>query len=392
MKLPRRRFLQMAAGAAALHAVSRTASAQAYPTKPIRWIIGFPAGGGADTVARIMEPWLSRQLGQPVIIENRSGASTNIAVQAVVNSPPDGYTLLWHGLSSVVNASLFTNLPFDIQRDIDPAAGVVSYPMIMVAHPSVPAKSVAELIAHAKANPGKVTMASFGTGSASHLAGELFKFMAGIDMVHIPYRGGAPMTTDLIAGQVQVGFDVMVTALPQVRSGKLRALGVLGAKRFDLLPDVQTVAETVPGYEASTWAGVGVPRGTPPEIIERLNREVNAGLAQPDIRARLADVGTVPMVLSAAAFKAYIAGGEVGQGCKDRGHQAAVRQLQRTGYSVTSVGQMGSDQQNCTFGQSTDVRFRTNRTSTRHRRMTGSAPTWTSAPLTGCKLSAIPAD
>jgi tripartite-type tricarboxylate transporter receptor subunit TctC len=307
MKLPRRRFLHMAAGAAALHAVSRTASAQAYPTKPIRWIIGFPAGGGADTVARIMEPWLSRQLGQPVIIENRSGASTNIAVQAVVNSPPDGYTLLWHGLSSVVNASLFTNLPFDIQRDIDPAAGVVSYPMIMVAHPSVPAKSVAELIAHAKANPGKVTMASFGTGSASHLAGELFKFMAGIDMVHIPYRGGAPMTTDLIGGQVQVGFDVMVTALPQVRSGKLRALGVLGAKRFDLLPDVQTIAETVPGYEASTWAGIGVPRGTPPEIIERLNREVNAGLAQSDMWARLADVGTVPMVLSAAAFKAYIA-------------------------------------------------------------------------------------
>ena len=331
MKLPRRQFLHLAAGAAALHAVSRTASAQAYPTKPIRWIIGFPAGGGADTVARIMEPWLSRRLGQPVIIENRPGASTNIAVQAVVNSPPDGYTLLWHGLSSVVNASLFTNLPFDIQRDIDPTAGVVSYPMIMVAHPSVPAKSVAELIAHAKANPGKVTMASFGTGSASHLAGELFKFMAGIDMVHIPYRGGAPMTTDLIGGQVQVGFDVMVTALPQVRSGKLRALGVLGAKRFDLLPDVQTVAETVPGYEASTWAGVGVPRGTPPEIIERLNREVNAGLAQPDIRARLADVGTVPMVLSAADVQSLHRrrGGEVGQGGKDRGHQAAVRLLQR---------------------------------------------------------------
>jgi tripartite-type tricarboxylate transporter receptor subunit TctC len=307
MKLPRRQFLHLAAGAAATPAVSRIASAQAYPTKPIRWIIGFPPGGGADAVARIMEPWLSRRLGQPVIIENRPGASTNIAVQAVVNSAPDGYTLLWHGLSSVVNASLFTNLPFDIQRDIDPTAGVVSYPMIMVAHPSVPAKSVAELIAHAKANPGKVTMASFGTGSASHLAGELFKFMAGIDMVHIPYRGGASMTTDLIGGQVQVGFDVMVTALPQVRSGKLRALGVLGAKRFDLLPDVQTVAETVAGYEASTWAGVGVPRGTPPEIIERLNREVNAGLAQPDIRARFADVGTVPMVLSAAEFKAYIA-------------------------------------------------------------------------------------
>ena len=307
MKLPRRQFLQLAAGAAALPAVSSTASAQAYPAKPIRWIIGFPAGGGADTVARIMEPWLSRRLGQPVIIENRPGASTNIAVQAVVSAPPDGYTLLWHGLSSVVNASLFTSLPFDIQRDIDPAAGIVSYPMIMVAHPSVPAKSVAELIAHAKANPGKVTMASFGTGSASHLAGELFKFMAGIDMVHIPYRGGAPMTTDLVGGQVQVGFDVMVTALPQVKSGKLRALGVLGAKRFELLPDVQAVAETVAGYEASTWAGIGVPRGTPPEIIERLGREVNAGLAQPDIRARLADVGTVPMVLSAAEFRAYIA-------------------------------------------------------------------------------------
>ena len=280
MKLPRRQFLHLAVVAAALPAVSCAASAEAYPTKPIRWIIGFPAGGGADTVARIMEPWLSRRLGQPVIIENRPGASTNIAVQAVVNSSPDGYTLLWHGLSSVVNASLFTNLPFDIQRDIDPTAGVVSYPMIMLAHPSVPAKSVAELIAHAKANPGKVTMASFGTGSASHLAGELFKFMAGIDMVHIPYRGGASMTTDLIGGQVQVGFDVMVTALPQVRSGKLRALGVLGTKRFDLLPDVRTVAETVPEYEASTWAGVGAPRGTPPEIIERLNREVNAGLAQ----------------------------------------------------------------------------------------------------------------
>src|SRR6185503_20173629 len=214
MKLPRRRFLQMAAGAAALHAVLRTASAQAYPTKPIRWIIGFPAGGGADTVARIMEPWLSRQLGQPVIIENRSGASTNIAVQAVVNAPPDGYTLLWHGLSSVVNASLFTNLPFDIQRDIDPVAGVVSYPMIMVAHPSVPAMNTAELIALAKANPGKVTMASFGTGTASHLASELFKSMSGTTMVHVPYRGGAPMINDLVGGQVNVGVDVMVTALP----------------------------------------------------------------------------------------------------------------------------------------------------------------------------------
>jgi len=307
MKLPRRRFLQLAAGGLTLPAILRMARAQVYPSKPLRWIIGFPAGGGADTVARIMEPWLTKRLGQPVIIENRPGASTNIAVQAVVNSPPDGYTLLWHGLSSVVNASLFVNLPFDIQRDIEPVAGVVGYPMIMVAHPSVPAKNASELIAHAKANTGKVTMASFGTGSASHLAGELFKFMAGINMVHVPYRGSAPMTNDLIGGQVNVGFDVMVTALPQVRSGRLRALGVLGRQRFDLLPDVATVAETLPGYEANTWAGIGVPRGTPPEIIERLNRVVNEGLAQPEIKARLADVGTVPMVLSPAEFRAYIA-------------------------------------------------------------------------------------
>jgi len=307
MKLPRRRFLQLVAGGLTLPAASRMARAQAYPSKPLRWIIGFPAGGGADTVARIVEPGLTKRLGQPVIIENRPGASTNIAVQAVVNSPPDGYTLMWHGLSSVVSASLFVNLPFDIQRDIEPVAGVVNYPMIMVAHPSVPAKNASELIAHAKANPGKVTMASFGTGSASHLAGELFKFMAGINMVHVPYRGSAPMTNDLIGGQVNVGFDVMVTALPQVRSGRLRALGVLGRKRFDLLPDVATVAETLPGYEANTWAGIGVPRGTPPEIIERLNRVVNEGLAQPEIKARFADAGTVPMVLSPAEFRALIA-------------------------------------------------------------------------------------
>jgi tripartite-type tricarboxylate transporter receptor subunit TctC len=307
MTLPRRRFLQLVAGGLATPTVPQLARAQAWPSKPVRWIIGFPAGGGADTVARIVEPWLTKRLGQPVIIENRPGASTNIAVQAVVNAAPDGYTWLWHGLSSVVNASLFVSLPFDIQRDIAPVAGVVSYPMIMVAHPSVPANNAAELIAYAKANPGKVTMASFGTGTASHLAGELFKHMAGINMVHVPYRGGAPMTNDLIGGQVNVGFDVMVTALPQVKSGKLRALGVLTPKRFDALPDVQAVAETLPGYEASTWAGIGVPQGTPREIIERLNREVNDVLAQPEVKARLADVGTLPMVLGAEQFRTYIA-------------------------------------------------------------------------------------
>jgi tripartite-type tricarboxylate transporter receptor subunit TctC len=307
MKLPRRQFLHLAAGAAALPAVSQIAWAQPYPSRPVRWIVGFPAGGGADTVVRIMEPWLSKRLGQPVIIENRPGASTNIAAQAVINSSPDGYTLLWLGLSTVVNASLFVNLPFDVKRDLDPVAGVVDYPMVMVTHPSAPAKTVPELIAYAKANPGKVTMASFGTGSASHLAGELFKHMAGIDLAHVPYRGGAAMIADLIGGQVQVGFDVMVTSLPQIRSGKLRALAVLGARRFELLPDVPTIAETLPGYEASTWGGIGVPRNTPPEVIARLNREINEGLAQPDIKARLADVGTVPLVVTSAGFKAYIA-------------------------------------------------------------------------------------
>ncbi len=307
MKPPRRDFLHLTAAAAALAAVPRIAWAQTYPTRPLRWIVGFPPGGGADTVARIMGPWLSERLGQQVIIENRPGASTNIAAQAVVNSPPDGYTLLFYGASTVVNTSIFHNLPFNVQRDIAPVSGLVAYPMVLVANPSVPAKTVAELIARAKANPGKVTMASFGTGSASHLAGELFKMMAAIDMVHVPYRGGAPMVTDLIGGQVQVGFDVMVTSLPHVRTGALRALGVAGSNRFDMLPDVPTIAETVPGYEARTWAGVGVPKGTPAEIIARLNHEINAGLANPTIKSRLAEVGTIPMIFTAAEFGAYIA-------------------------------------------------------------------------------------
>ena len=307
MELPRRKFLYLAAGAAAVPAVTRSAMAQAYPSRPLRWIIGFPPGGGADTVARIMGPWLSERLGQPVIIENRPGASTNIAAQAVINSPPDGYTLLFLGLSTVVNSSLFLSLPFDLQRDIAPVSGLIDFPMVMVANPSVPARTVAEIIAHAKANPGKVSMASFGTGSASHLAGELFKNMAGVDLVHVPYRGGASMMLDLVGGQVQVGFDVMTTSLPHIQTGALRALGVAGTKRFDMLPDVPTIAETVPGYEARTWAGVGVPRGTPPEIIDRLNRDINTGLVNPTIRARLADVGTIPMVLTSTEFGAYVA-------------------------------------------------------------------------------------
>jgi tripartite-type tricarboxylate transporter receptor subunit TctC len=307
MKLPRRKFLQLAAGAAALPAVPQFAKAQAYPARPVRWIVGFPPGGGADTVTRLVGQWLSERLGQQVIIENRPGASTNIAAQAVINSPPDGYTLLFYGASTLINTSIFQNLPFDVRRDIAPVSGLVAYPMVLVANPSVPATTVAELIAHAKANPGKVTMASFGTGSASHLAGELFKMMAGVNMVHVPYRGGAPMVTDLIAGQVQVGFDVMVTSLPHVRTGALRALGVAGKNRFGMLPDVPTIAETVPGYEARTWAGVGVPKGTPTEIITRLNHDINAGLANPTIKARLAEVGTIPMIFTPTEFGAYIA-------------------------------------------------------------------------------------
>jgi tripartite-type tricarboxylate transporter receptor subunit TctC len=307
MKLPRRNFLHLAAGAAALPAFSRIARAQAYPSRPVRWIVGFPPGGGADTVTRIVGQPLSERLGQQVIIENRPGASTNIAAQAVINSPPDGYTLLYYGASTLINASMFPNLPFDVRRDIAPVSGLAAFPMMLVVNPSVPAKTVAELIAHAKANPGKVTMASFGTGSASHLAGELFKMMAGINMVHVPYRGGAPMVTDLIAGQVQVAFDVMVTSLPHVRTGGLRALGVAGNNRFDMLPDVPTVAETVPGYEARTWAGVGVPKGTPTEIIARLNHEINAGLANPTIKSRLAEIGTIPIIFTATEFGTYIA-------------------------------------------------------------------------------------
>ena len=307
MTIRRRNVLHLAAAAAALAACPRIARAQTYPARPLRWIVGFPPGGGADTVVRILAPWLSERLGQQVIIENRPGASTNIAAQAVVNSPPDGYTLLFYGASTVINTSIFENLPFNVQRDIAPVCGLVAYPMVLIANPSVPAKTVAELIAHAEANPGKVTMASFGTGSASHLAGELFKMMARINMVHVPFRGGAPMVTNLIGGQVQVGFDVMVTSLPLVRAGTLRALGVAGKNRFEMLPDVPSIAETLPGYEARTWAGIGVPSGTPPDIIARLSHEINAGLADPAIKARLAEVGTVPMIFTPAEFGAYIA-------------------------------------------------------------------------------------
>ena len=280
---------------------------QAYPAKPLRWIVGFPPGGGADIISRIVAPWLSERLGVPVIVENKPGASTNISVQAVVNSPPDGYTLLFIAASAAVNATLFDKLPFSLMRDIAPVSGLIDFPLVMVANPSLPAKSVAELIVHAKANPAKVSLASFGTGTTSHVAGELFKIMTGIEMVHVPYRGGAPMIADLLAGQVEVGIDVMTTALPHIRSGALRALGVGGKSRFPGLPEVPTIGETVAGYEANSWCGVGVPRGTPNDIIERLNREINAGLADPTLQARLANVATTPISFSPAEFGAYVA-------------------------------------------------------------------------------------
>ena len=307
MKLPRRRFLCLAAAAAGITPAAPGARAQTYPARPLRWVVGFPPGGGADTIVRVVAPWLSERLGQSIIIENKPGATTNISVQAVANSPPDGYTLLFVAASAAVNASLFDALPFNLVRDIAPVSGLVDFPLVMVANPSLPANTVAEFIAYAKANPGKITMASFGTGSTSHVAGELFKAMAGVNLVHVPYRGGAPMLTDLVGGQVQVAFDVMTTSLPHIRTGALRALGIAGKHRFDGLPQLPTIGETIVGYEANSWAGVGVPRGTPTEIIERLNREINAGLADPAVKARLAQVSATPLFFTPAEFGAYIA-------------------------------------------------------------------------------------
>jgi tripartite-type tricarboxylate transporter receptor subunit TctC len=306
MRLLRRRFLHLAAGAAALPAIARVAVAQAYPSRPLRFVVGFPPGGGADIVSRIVAQWLSERLGQPVVVENRPGAASNISIQHVVGSSPDGYTLLFVAASAAVNVSLFDNLSFDLLRDVTPVAGLIDFPLVMVANPSFPAKTIGELIAYAKARPGEVSLASFGAGSTSHVAGELFKMMTGVDMVHVPYRGGAAMVADLIAGQVHLGIDVLTGSLGQIQLARLRPLAMLGKTRSDLLSEVPTVAETVPGYEANSWCGVGVPRGTPPEIVERLNREINAGLRDPTIKGRLAQVATTPILFTPAEFGAYI--------------------------------------------------------------------------------------
>ncbi len=282
-------------------------AADAYPTRPVHWVVPFPPGGATDVVARIMAQWLSQRLGQSIIIENKSGATGKIGVQAVIASPPDGYTLLFVPSSSTVNPSLYENLPYNFQRDIALIAGLVSTPGIMEVNLSVPAKTLPEFITYAKANPGRINMATPGTGTIVHLTGEMLMAATGIKMTHVPYRGGAPALVDLIAGQVQVLFDVLPGALAHVLAGETRALAVTSSARWPTLPNVATMAETIPGIEASVWFGVGAPRGTPPEIIARLEREIIAGLADPAIKARFADVGAMPMPLGSAAMAALIA-------------------------------------------------------------------------------------
>jgi tripartite-type tricarboxylate transporter receptor subunit TctC len=306
MTLSRRRFLSLTGAAAALPMAPRRARAQAWPTRPLRFVVGFPPGGGADIVSRILAPWLSERLGQPVVIENKPGGASNISVQTVANSPPDGYTLLFVPASAAVNITLYDNLPFNLLRDIAPVSGLIDFPLVMVANPRISATNIAELIALAKAKPGRISIGSFGTGSTSHVAGELFKMMAGIDIVHVPYRGGAAMVTDIIGGQVQIGIDVLTGPLGHIRAGTLRALAMAGSARSDLLPDVPLIGDTVPLYVANSWCGIGVARGTPAEIIERLNREVNAGLQDATVRARLREVATTPLLYTPAEFGAYM--------------------------------------------------------------------------------------
>jgi tripartite-type tricarboxylate transporter receptor subunit TctC len=302
MKLPRRDFLRLAAGVAALPAVSRNTSAQAYPSRPIHLILTTTPGGPADVVARLMGQWLSERLGQPFVIENRPGAGSNIGTEAVVRAPADGYTLLLVAAGNASNATLYDKLNFNFIRDIAPVAGLIRAPFVMVVNPSFPAKTIPELIAYAKANPGKINFASGGTGYASHLSGELVKMMTGVNMVHVPYRGQAPAMTDLLGGQVQVMFDSVVSSLSHIRAGKLRPLAVTTSTRSEVLPDIPTMGDFLPGYEASIWFGVGAPRNTPTEIVDRLNKEINAGLANPTIKARLAELGGTTLPGSPADF------------------------------------------------------------------------------------------
>jgi tripartite-type tricarboxylate transporter receptor subunit TctC len=307
MKLPRRRILHLAAGAFALPVISRIAQAQPYPTRPVRYIVSAPPGGSQDILARLMGQWLSERLGSQFVIENRPGGGTNIATEMVVRAPPDGYTLLSVAPTSAINATLYEKLSFDFIRDIAPVAGFSRESLVIVVNPSVPAKTVPELIAYAKANPGKINMASSGIGTTPHVAGELFKMMTGVNIVHVPYRGGAPALTDLLGGQVQVMFGSTPTTIEYIRTGKLRALAVTLATRLDVLPDVPTVAEFVPGYEASAWYGIGAPKKTPAQIVDTLNSEVNAALIDPKMKARLAELGGSTLSGSTGDFAKVIA-------------------------------------------------------------------------------------
>jgi tripartite-type tricarboxylate transporter receptor subunit TctC len=307
MKLPRREFLHLAAGAAALPAVSRIAWAQAYPSRPVRLIVGFAPGGTTDITARLIGQWLSERLGQQFLIENRTGAATNIATEAVVRAPADGYTLLLVTASNAINATLYDKLGFNFIRDIAPVAGIIRYPLVMQVNPSFPAKTVPEFISHAKSNPGTVSYGSGGIGTSIHVASELFKMMAGIDMIHVPYRGGAPAMTDLMGGQIQVVFNPVPESMEHIKAGKLRPLAVTGATRSEALPDVPTVGDFVPGFEASALQGIGAPKDTPAEIVEKLNKEINAGLADPKLKARFADLGATVFVVSPADFGKFIA-------------------------------------------------------------------------------------
>ncbi len=307
MNLARRQFFRLAAGVLAAPAIARHAVADTYPSRPVRLLVGFTPAGGNDIIARLMGQWLTERLGQTFVIENRPGAGTNIAAELVINSPADGYTLFVSNLSNAINATLYEKLNFNFMRDMLPVAGITQAPAVFAVNASVPAKTVPEFIAHAKANPGRINMGSAGVGSTGHLAGELLKLMAGINMTHVPYRGNAPALTDLIAGQIEVLFPSMGSSIEYVKTGKLRALAVTGDIRSDALPGVPTVAETLPGYQAASFYGIGAPRYTPTEVVEVLNKAVNAGLADPKLKARLDDLGNVPLPGPPARFGKLIA-------------------------------------------------------------------------------------
>jgi tripartite-type tricarboxylate transporter receptor subunit TctC len=307
MKLPRRNFLHLAAGAVALPTVSHFAWAQTYPTRPVRIIVGFPAGGSGDILARILGQWLSQRLAQALVIENRPGAGSNIGTETVVRAPPDGYTLLLTTGSNAVNVTLYEKLNFDFIHEIVPVAGIGRAPDVMLVNPAVPAKWVNEFVAYAKDNPRNISMSSGGIGTLSHVAGELFKMMTGVNLLHVPYRGAAPALTDLIGGRVQLTFADLPSSAEHIKTGQLRALAVTTATRSDLLPDIPTVGDSVPGYEASAWWGLGAPMNTPAEIIEKLNREISAALVDPNVRVKISDLGIVPMPMSPTDFGKFIA-------------------------------------------------------------------------------------